>query len=136
MALATIDEIKIKKEINNLNKLIKIIERAGGELPGLKTALNRLEFCIDTGIDMVDAARQTADQLQQYREKLLAECRGDVSCEIYVRGQYQKLSVDALTGDLGNTSTGKLFLINTVQRYAPKVVCDHLEFCARKANAQ
>ena len=51
----------------------------------------------------------TSDYLKSYREEMLAQCRGDITCDVYVRGQYQKFSVDAMFGNLGNTSTGKLF---------------------------
>lgn len=132
MANQSIDIKKLQDDIKKTKELIDAIEKVGGQMPGLKTALNRLELAVNTGADIGSAAEETSQALKEYTDDLHRACPKDDNeyvCLAAIDRKWQARSVQ-WTLDFGTRkSVVNLSVRNTLRRYLPEVICKHLDAC-------
>lgn len=109
----------------------------GGSVPeSLTSSLNLLEKAVNTGVDLADAADEASKALRAYEADLMNACKtidADMqgACEAQVVTQSQWRSVQFTLDYKRPDSVTALAIRKTVQRYMPKFVCMHWEYCAK-----
>ena len=129
---------RLKKELKQIQDFIKDIESMGGEVPkALKKALKHLEVAINTGSDLGKAASEASAALKAYEKDLYTACKTvdremQAVCEAKVARKWQVRSVQFTLDYKKPDSVTAKFIKKTVQRYTPKVICKHWDYCAKK----
>jgi hypothetical protein len=137
-ALTTSQRKDASAQIARARDFVKAIERMGGRVPsGLKTALERLQFAVDTGQDLADSAEQASKALAALEKDLLSACRGvdnvvDDVCAAGVTRQWQMRSVRFTLDYRNPKSVTSEMLRATLRRYVPAAICRYLDACARQ----
>jgi len=136
-SLSDKDIKKMQKQINGIRKFISDIEKMGGKVPtALSKSLKYLEVAINTGKDIGDAANEASSALAKYEKDLTSACKTvdkemEMVCEAKIARKWQARSVNfTLSYKNKNSVTSKL-IKKTVQRYTPKLVCKHWDYCSK-----
>jgi hypothetical protein len=129
MAQTQIDVEKLQDDIKKIKKLISEVEAIGGKMPGLKAAVDRLEFAVNTGSDIASAAEETSVALKEYTNDLYKACGDDFVCQAQVDRRWQARNVAWVLSWDKPDSTVRLFVRNTLRRYLPRQICQRLESC-------
>ncbi|SFU14098.1 hypothetical protein [Sedimentitalea nanhaiensis] len=135
------DKKKIKVQLKDINKFIGDIEKMGGEVPKtLKKSLKHLETAINTGKDIAKAAEEASKDLKAYENDLMAACKTvdkemEMVCEAKIARKWQARSVKWTLDPKNEKSVVSKAIKKTVQRYTPKVICKHWDYCAKQEKA-
>ncbi len=135
------DKKKIKVQLKDINKFIGDIEKMGGEVPKpLKKSLKHLETALNTGKDIAKAAEEASKDLKAYEKDLMGACKTvdkemQAVCEAGVARKWQARSVKWTLDPKNEKSVVSKFIKKTVQRYTPKTICKHWDYCAKQEKA-
>lgn len=122
MGNANVEEAK--KQLKKINDMISELDKVGVVAPRLKRAAAKLSKAIETGIALSEAAFEASKALEEDTKMLLAQCNGDVYCEMKIDRMYQKRSVDAvLNWDNKNS---------VIRNFVKKVICNNMPFESAK----
>ena len=135
--LSDSDIKKIQKQVKDVRKFISDIEKMGGDVPPmLAKSLKYLEVALNTGKDIGDAAKEASAALKRYEKDLMNACKKvdeeyQMVCEAKIARQWQARSVKFTLDYRNKNSVTAKAIKKTVQRYTPKLICKHWDYCAK-----
>jgi len=129
------DTTKIRKDVKKMNEFVDAIEKVGGEMPELKSALKKLTIAIETGLDLADAAEETRQALAAYTEDLYRACalsEDEFVCRAGIDRQWQARNVKWVLDWNKQDSTVRNFVRNFLCSRLPERLTKNLEMCTRR----
>ncbi|MGI3168352.1 hypothetical protein ACRARG_04310 [Pseudooceanicola sp. C21-150M6] len=130
---------KMQRQIGDIKRFFRDIEAMGGTIPdGLKKSINRLQIAVSTGQDIGNAAAEASGALKVFESDLLSACKSidgemDMVCAARITRQWQARSVSFVLDYRNKDSVAARFIKKTVERYTPKIICAHWDYCSQQA---
>lgn len=134
---------KLKKQLSDINRFIKEIQKMGGKIPKeLIKALGVLEKAVETGIKLGEAIGDAQKAVKKYEKDLMGACKTvakdqKLACEAGVFRKYQWRSVLFTLNPKNSESVFSKFINRITKGILPKSVCKHWDYCKKislKAN--
>lgn len=110
------DPKAVAQDLRTLREFVQEVERLGGRMPDLTRALNRLQWALDTGADLVSAAEETRGVLSLYVADLHRACGDDFVCQAHIDRAWQARNVAWVLSWNKRESVLRLFLRNILRR--------------------
>lgn len=128
---------KLKKQLSDVNRFIKEIQKMGGKIPKeLVKALGVLEKAIDTGIKLGEAIGDAQKAVKKYEKDLMGACKTvaadqKMACEAGVFHKYQWRSVQFTLSPKNPESVFSKFIDKIAKGILPSSVCKHWDYCKK-----